>query len=411
MKKKLLCFAASACLLTFLAGCASGGTYSKHVELGEYKGLNVKMVESAITDDVIAEEIEMLLEEHTTQTEVDRAAKEGDVANINYSSTLEGNEFEGSEEFELLIGGGYYFEEFDTELIGAKAGDEKKFQVTIPESYGEELVGKKADFTVKVNGIFERNRPEYNDEFVAGISEQTTVAEYEKALREEMLSAQEADNRYEAGLTALSAAVDNATFDGYPQELYDQCKQEYDENNQRYAEMFGIDVSELELGETEMKQEIENQVNQRMTAIAIAEEEEITVSDEEYSAFLTDNAEAYGFESAEEFEEAYTKDKLMEQILLEKVQAFLVDNANVEMISEEDYYGEYEDLDSAPLDDEDLPEDEVIELEDGALPDGVELIDEGDLGGISLDDITLGDDESADESAADTEAGTSETEE
>ena len=94
MKKKLLLAAASVCILAFLTGC-SQGTYSKYVKLGDYKGLDLKMIKSEVTDEMVDEEIETLLEENASYTEItDRAAQEGDTVNVDFTGTIDGEEFE-----------------------------------------------------------------------------------------------------------------------------------------------------------------------------------------------------------------------------------------------------------------------------------------------------------------------------
>ena len=339
MKRKLLLLTTSVCAIGLLAGCSSKGTYSEYLTLGEYKNLDLKVIKTEITDDMIDDEIETLLEDNATYTPItDRAAEEGDIVNIDYTGTIDGAEFDGGsmEDFDLEIGSGYLMEDLESAL-----GDVYK-------------------------------RQEYNDEFVASISDYATTAEYEEYLKNELYTSTEADNRQTAGTEALSLVAENSTFNGYPQELYDSCKEEYDAMNQMYAEMFGIDVADMEMDEEDTKAIIEEMVNEKMLCTTIAEKEKIKVSDEEYKQYLEDNYEIYGYASAEEYEESETKEAIMDSILTEKVQEFLLENAKVTEVSEDEYYdSEDEDLEDEDLEDEDL-EDEDLEDE---IPDDTDTED------------------------------------
>lgn len=376
MKKKLLLLATSACVIGLLAGCssASKGTYDKYVTLGEYKGLDLALIKTEITDDMVDEEIEYFLEDNATYTEItDRAAEESDTVNINYVGKIDGEEFEdgSAEDFDLVLGEGYLLDDLEAGIAGMTAGETKEISLTFPEDYYDETVaGKDAVFTVTLNKISVEEIPEYTDEFVASVTDYSTTAEYEEALKSELYSSTESDNRSTAGMEAMSMAIENSTFDGYPQELYDSCKEEYDAMNQMYAEMFGLDVSELEEDEESTKSLIEEMVYEKMVCTAIAEKENIEVSEEDYKQYLEDNYELYGYESTEEYEEAETKESIMNEILSEMVQDFLLENANITEVTEDEYYESYEDeysdedIEYLEEDDEEYLDTEDLELEE-----------------------------------------------
>lgn len=347
MKKKLMLLTLGLCCASLLAGCSSSskGTYDDYVTLGEYKGLEVSKIKSEVTDDLLEEEISYILEENAEYKDItDRGAQEGDSVNIDYEGTIDGETFEdgSAEDFDLVIGEGYLLDDLEAGIVDMNTGDTKEITLTFPEDYDEDLGGKEAVFTVTLNSIQEIELPTYNDEFVASISDFSTTEEYEEDLRQSLLESQEEDNNYTAGYDALLAAIENATIDGYPEELYESCLAEYDEMNASFAEMLGMDVSELEGTEEEKEEAVIEMVNEDMVTTAIAEAEDITVSDEEYQAYLEDNYEDYGYDSAESFESDYGEEALMDEILLTKVQNFLLENANVTEVTEDEYYGEEE---------------------------------------------------------------------
>ena len=388
MKRKVLLLATAICTVSLLAGCsekdgstessatganASTESYEEYVTLGEYKGLDVQLIKAEVTDDMVDDEIDMLLEDNAVYTPIsDRGAAEGDTVNINYTGKIDGQEFDGgsAEDFELELGSGYLLDDLESQIVGMKSGETKDLNVSVPADYIEDTVeedapDKDAVFTVTVNSVSEKSLPEYSDEFIAGVTDYKTTAEYEEGTKKELLASLESDNRSTAGMDALSQVMENSTFNGYPQELYDSCKQEYDAMNEMYAEMLGVDVADLDTDEEETKSTIESIVNEKMVCAAIAAAENISVSDEAYQKYLEDNYALYDYASAAEYEETESKESLMNEILTEKIYNFLIDNAKITEISEDEYYGDDEDLDDEYLDEDiDLSDDLLLETED-----------------------------------------------
>lgn len=347
-----------------LSGCSSSSTYGKYMTLGEYKGLEVTKIKSEITDEVLDEELEYTLEDNAEYTEVDRAAKDGDMVNIDCQSTLDGELLEDAsmEGADLELGQGYLegdiLEGAEEELIGMKAGETKDVDLTIPEDYfyDEELAGKKIQVSLTMNTVYEVYRPELTDEFVASISEYDTVDAYKEALRQSLLESTEENNAYTAGSDALIQVVQNSTFKGYPDELYNECKEILDQTNAAYAEMFGMDVEDFAMSDEDTKETVESMVYEDMVVTAIAEKEKLSVSDDEYTEYIQNNLENYGMSSLEEFEATYSKESVMDELLREKVQNFLLDNATITEVTEDEYYQEY-------YGDDGFLEDDIIDLD------------------------------------------------
>ncbi|MFR6469492.1 MAG: trigger factor [Lachnospiraceae bacterium] len=254
MKKRISYALGVTCAAALLlGGCSSSSTYGKYMTLGEYKGLEVSKIKTEITDDDIEQEISYTLDDSTEYNEVDRAAEDGDMVNITYSSTMDGEDFDGGsgEDVDIQLGAGYLegdiLQDAESQIIGMKAGDTKEMDLTIPEDYyfDDTLAGQSIQVTLTVNTVSEVNRPELTDEFVASISDFDTVDAYKEDLKKTLEASAEENNEYMAGSDALTQVVENSTFKGYPDDLYNECKDLYDQTNQAYAEMLGLDVSDL----------------------------------------------------------------------------------------------------------------------------------------------------------------------
>ena len=348
MKKRLAAVLTAALTISVLAGCSSGSatTYGKYIKLGEYKGLKVNQIKTEVTDDDVESEIEYALEENAEYTEVDRGAQDGDQVNIDFTGTIDGEEFDNSSDtdYDLVIGSEDFQPEFEEQLIGVKAGDTVTFTITLSEDYEDEHAGEDADFEVTVNSVQEINIPELTDEYCKEYTDYETVEDYRAGIKAELESYYEDDSDYTAGSDALSQVIEASEFSGYPQELYDQCKAEYDANNEAMAEMFGLEVEDIAGTEEDIKEAVEEMVYSEMVVSEIAEKEKITVSDDEYTEYVNSVYAEYGYDSVEDYEADYTKDETLSSILYDKVIDFLLENAEITEVSEDEYYdAEYED--------------------------------------------------------------------
>ena len=394
MKKSLILFTVTALASGILTACGSSGTYDKYVKLGDYKGIELTKIKPEVTDESLQDEIDLALEENAEQKEITgRACENGDMINIDFTGTIDGEEFEGGsgEDYDLLLGDGYFLEDLEAGIVGMETGKTKDITITFPEDYDEEIGGKEAVFSVTLNSIYEEILPEYNDEFVAKVSEFSTTEEYEEDLRNSLMEYAQSNSDDTARTDILSAVVEGSTFSGYPDELYEECRKSYDDANAMYAEMLGVDASYFELSEEETKEYVEELVYERMIITAIAEKEGIEITEDEYNDTIETLAGEYGYESAADFEADYTKDYLMNEFLASKVLDFLLENAKITEISEDEYYADYygddyedsedelyldEDMDDELIYEEDTEDEDIIIDED---IDNADVTIEGDM--------------------------------
>src|SRR5581483_9074306 len=149
-------------------------------ELGDYKGLEVGRVEPEVPDDAVQGELDRLREGFAALNPVERPAASGDILVIDYSGTVDGEPFEGSEATDLTVelGAETLLPEFDEALMGASGGDDVTVEVDFPDDHRPEgLAGKRATFEVTVKEVREKQLPALDDDFAAEASEFDTLEE------------------------------------------------------------------------------------------------------------------------------------------------------------------------------------------------------------------------------------------
>ena len=191
-------------------------TVYPEVELGAYKGLNVEKKTYEVTEEEVAAKLKEMQEKNARVEVKEGAIENGNIAVIDFKGFIDGVAFEGGEghDYSLEIGSGSFIDNFEEQLVGAKAGDKVEVNVTFPENYGkEELNGKPAKFEVEVKEVKAKELPVLDDEFAKEVSEFETL----EALKEDTTKKLEeantarAEREYEEAI--LRAVVENAKMD------------------------------------------------------------------------------------------------------------------------------------------------------------------------------------------------------
>ncbi len=337
---------------------------SDYVSIDSYEGLSVTQYVYEITDEMLQEMIDSDLQLNSIETEVERASAAGDVIYVDMTYTVQGSEDSTTENTYFQLGAEEYGADFDEALTGLSAGDSKNFSITFDEfAFMEEWVDATVDFEVSVTSVCEVTLPEYNDAYVQEYCGYDTVAEYEKAMREYVTSEYN-DISYSDTLDALfEAAAERASFTGYPQELYDSCKEEILSFYMDYTDSSDVsDVYDLfGLSEEDLDAEILDTVNRRLLVSKLCQDNGIEITDDDYSSYVEECAEYYGYDSAASFEADYGRTSLVWLLYESRAGEILYASADITEAPYEEEYIEDAELIEEDVDISDEPATDVSE--------------------------------------------------
>jgi trigger factor len=265
-------------------------------KLGEYKGLEVGRPEAEPPDEAVQAELDRLREGFASLNPVERPAAAGDLLLIDYSGTVAGEPFEGSEASDLMVelGAGSLLAEFDEALAGASPGDRVTVEVTFPDDHQpESLAGKTARFEVTVKEVREKELPELDDEFAAEASEFETLDELRAEIRRQIAAALERRADAEFTEAAVDAAAEAAEIE-LPSEVVHARAHEMWERLERSLGARGVDAQTYlrmqgktsEQAVTDLEDDARRALRREATLAAVAEAEGIDVSDDEMLAAL-----------------------------------------------------------------------------------------------------------------------------
>ncbi len=310
-------------------------TVEPEVELGDYKGLSIEKQDREVTDEEFNQAIEDAVSRQVELTVKEGEIAEGDVVNINFDGYVDGEAFEGgqAEGYDLEIGSGSFIPGFEEQLIGLKANDSKDVVVTFPEEYhAEELAGKEATFKCEVNEVKSKEIPELDDELAQELDESvSTVDEYKEKLRKDLEEAKVNQAEATEKEEAITKATDNAKVD-IPEAMIntelDRMMQEFEQrisqqglNLELYYQFSGQSEEELK---AQMKEDAEKRVKTNLTLRAIADAENIEVSDADVEAEFAKMSEQFGL-SVEDIKATLgNNDILVNDLKIQKVIDLLV---------------------------------------------------------------------------------------
>ena len=192
------------------------------VKISSYKGIKIREYAYTVKDEEVQAEIDRLLDRNARKVPVtDRVAQNGDVANIDFVGKVDGEKFEGGEAegFDLTLGSGQFIPGFEDQVVGMAIGETKDVNVTFPENYqAENLKGKPAVFTVKLNALQGKELPELNDEFIKDATGSESVEAY-KAKTVERLQKQADRRANDATENSILEAISANTEAEIPQAM------------------------------------------------------------------------------------------------------------------------------------------------------------------------------------------------
>ncbi len=153
-------------------------------EVSEYRGLPVKYEEPAVSDNDVAERLEIMRERRAEYVNLDpRPIEDKDYVVVALKS-LQGLAEPIDQDSTIEVGGGDTFPSFTEALLGANPGDRKEADVEYPENYGEpRLAGKTVRFSLTPKVIQKKELPALDDEFARDLGDYQSLDELRDAVR------------------------------------------------------------------------------------------------------------------------------------------------------------------------------------------------------------------------------------
>lgn len=287
-------------------------TYSVEFEVYpevELKGLDTIEVEKPIvevTDEDVDAMLDTLRKQQATWKEKEGEAAAEDRVTIDFSGSVDGEEFEGGKasDFVLAMGQGRMIPGFEDGVVGHKAGEEFTIDVKFPEDYhAENLKGKDAKFAIVLKKVEERELPELTEEFIKRFGvEDGSVAGLRAEVRKNMERELKGAVRNRVKTQAIDGLVKANKID-VPSALIDS---EIDVLRRQAAQRFGGNEKQaLELPRELFEEQAKRRVVVGLLLGEVIRTNDLKADEERVKTLIEEMASAY--EDPQEVIEFYSK--------------------------------------------------------------------------------------------------------
>lgn len=249
-------------------------------KLPDYKGIKVAVDEVKVAPIEIDEELDNLRSRFGTLKTVERAAKSGDFTTLDLIAAIDGKQIDAAQNISYQIGSGKLLDGIDEALETLTAGETTTFKSKLA---GGENVGQSAEITVTLTAVKERELPAADDAFAQLASEFDTLKELKASLEKQIAESKVYNQSIQARDLVLEALISGAKVPVSDELVTAEVN--------RHLE------GEGRLEDAEHRKEVTEESSKgfqsQMVLDAIAEAEEVKVSEQELLQYLFVSAQQY----------------------------------------------------------------------------------------------------------------------
>jgi trigger factor len=308
------------------------------VDMPDLAGLAATVDPLEITDEDVDSQVNALRERFGTLKGAERPAQDGDFVQMDLVATVDGDEVPGGSANGIShqVGSGRLLDGLEEALVGMSAGEQKDFTTQL---VGGDYAGRDANVSVTVKAVRERELPPLDDDFAQLSSEFDTLEELVSDVRERVHRVKQLEQAYQARdkvLEALLAATEVPVPEGVAAEEVDYRRQAMSDQLERIGSSLEEYLSEEGRSEEELVTDLtataENAVRTQILLDAIADAEEIGVTDAELTQEVLTRAQQAGVapqEYAEQLQRSGQLRAIVADVRRGKALLFVVERASV----------------------------------------------------------------------------------
>ena len=264
--------------------------YDKYVTLGEYKNLPYTIDVKSVSDEDVDRAAESEMNNYSSMLQTGKPAEMGNMVVIDFTGYVDGKEFEGgsAKDYTLNLGSGQMIEGFEDSIIGHSEGDSFSVDLVFPKDYSEKTVaGKPVKFDITLKYVMGLDVPEYNEENVAEYTDYDTVEEHKEAVREKLERLAENNAKATAITQMWEQVLKTSKMKKYPKRILQNEINHEKSEYESYVKQTGGTLKEAlksqnlteEKWDEQVKKSSKKNVKSHVIAYAIADKENIDISE------------------------------------------------------------------------------------------------------------------------------------
>lgn len=316
-------------------------------EMPEYKGLEAKVAPTDITDEEIDQMVENIRRERAEFKPVDRASQDGDYVKFSLEGSVDGTPIielvpdrpifgKMPQTWEEVGGEDSMIPGMAKSLGGLAKGDKRDVEIDFPSKFTvEALRGKKANYSIEVLEVRERELPELDHAFFKA-QQVESLDELKAKISESLKMRKETENRSEIRRQVSETLAANVEF-SIPESLIESetqniLRQVVEQNVRRGVPQDDLEKNKDELYTNSRKAAISRAKLQLILA-RIAEQEKIQAEERDLQQIIYQEAMRTNTKP-EKYAKELSRDRgridsIQQAVVFDKTLDFLVDQAKV----------------------------------------------------------------------------------
>ncbi len=275
----------------------------------------------------------------------ERACKEGDIVEIDFVGTVNGQPLEGGSMngHKLNLGSNSFIPGFEEGVAGMSAGQTKTLELKFPDDYNHaEIAGKPVSFVVTLKAILKKDLPALTDDFVKTLGGYNTIDDLRKAILEDVTE-QESKRVQDDLKNRLLKALVEANPVEVPMTLLQKQKEFLIADTQKRMKQQGMDDNQYNDYKSKWDKDFEEtasfMIQTSFLIETLADEKKLTASKKDFEERLEKYSRSAGLELGK-LKEFYTKNadrrhQMQYQITEEKVVDYLLQKADIKEVARE----------------------------------------------------------------------------
>ena len=252
------------------------------LKLPNFSEITLNVEDVVVSDDEVAEQVDLLRKRFGTLSTVEKAIATGDFVTIDLKATIDGKEVEGgsANDISYEVGTNRMVDGLDEALAGLSAGESKRFDTQLVGQQENE----KGEVEVTVKAVKHQDLPDLNDEFAKLASEFETLAE----LRTDIQTRLERVKHLEQGAHARDLLVEKLIADVEIPLPANVIEDEVNDHLEKEGRL------EDDVHRKEVTEEVTKSLTQEILFDNIVSAESVSVNESELTEYLVRASQRYG---------------------------------------------------------------------------------------------------------------------
>lgn len=259
------------------------------IALTDFKTIKVERLTTEVGDTEIDQAVQVLADQNRPYTAKDGAAEKGDRVTISFQGTIDGQPFDGgaAEDVPVQLGSGRFLPGFEDNLIGAKAGESRTFDIKFPDDYpAAAIAGKTAQFTVTLKIVEAPGTVTVDDDFAKTLGLES-LGKLRDAIRDRIQREHAAASRQKVKRALLDQLDERHKFEPPPslvEQEFNNVWSAIEGDLKQQGRTFADEGTTEEKARADYRAIAERRVRLGLVIAEIGEKNNITVTEEQLRA-------------------------------------------------------------------------------------------------------------------------------